>query len=159
MNKPERTVLILIDVQEGFNEPTWGVRNNPFFEKNTSRLLDFWREQNKPVIHVQHLSIKEDSPLRPDQPGSRLMRFAQRERLMHEQALWHKQYPAMPPQAWPSITYETSIGLHLDGEDIELVQLPHGHTDGDTVVYFKKNKVVSMGDLYFDKQLIKISPE
>jgi cyclase len=74
---------------------------------------------------------------------------AVRERLMREQTLWHEQHPALPKQAWPVITYDTALTLHFDGEDVRLVHLPKGHTDGDTVVFFPKAKVVSMGDLYF----------
>lgn len=31
-----------------------------------------WRQVNAPVIHVQHLSDRPDSPLRPGQPGAEL---------------------------------------------------------------------------------------
>jgi len=74
---------------------------------------------------------------------------AVRNRLMTEQTLWKEQYPAAPKQAWPVITYEHSLTLHYNGEDIKILHLPRGHTDGDTVVFFPKSKVVSMGDLYF----------
>lgn len=74
---------------------------------------------------------------------------AVRERLMREQTLWNEQHPPEPMQAWPTLTFERSIELHLNGECVRLVHFPAGHTDGDTVAFFPRRKAVSMGDLYF----------
>lgn len=66
MNK---TALIIIDVQQGFDNPKWGVRNNPQAEDNISTILTHWRAQQWPVIHIQHCSTEQESPLRPNQSG------------------------------------------------------------------------------------------
>lgn len=63
------TVLLIIDVQMGFDDPRWGIRNNPDAESNIARLLETWRETDRPVIHVQHLSTNPSSPLHRGQPG------------------------------------------------------------------------------------------
>lgn len=63
------TALIVIDVQKGFDDPKWGERNNLNAEANISRLINLWRNEKRPVIHVQHCSIEAGSPLQPDQPG------------------------------------------------------------------------------------------
>ena len=68
--------LILVDIQNGFREPSWGQRNNPHFENNVERLLDYWRKEKRPIFHIQHLSEEKDSPLRPDLSGSEFMDFA-----------------------------------------------------------------------------------
>lgn len=65
-------VLILIDIQKGFDEPYWGNRNNPQAEENTARLLDAWRQTKRPVVHIQHLSLTPGSPLRAGAPGSEI---------------------------------------------------------------------------------------
>ena len=61
--------LFLIDVQQGFDEPVWGTRNNLHAETNIARLLAEWRRLSRPIIHIQHVSVTPNSPLRPHQYG------------------------------------------------------------------------------------------
>jgi glyoxylase-like metal-dependent hydrolase (beta-lactamase superfamily II) len=53
-----------------------------------------------------------------------------------------------PPAALPLITYEGKMTFHMDGEDLELIAIPHAHTDGDTIVRFPKINVIMTGDFY-----------
>ena len=64
--------LLIIDVQQGFDDPIWGRRNNPQAEANIVRLLEEWRKKQWPVIHVQHDSRLLDSPLHPTHTGHTL---------------------------------------------------------------------------------------
>ncbi len=67
------TALLIIDVQEGLDHPTyWGKRNNPDAEKNMEALLQAWRAAQRPVIHIQHHSTSPKSPLRPGQSGNNI---------------------------------------------------------------------------------------
>jgi nicotinamidase-related amidase len=62
-------VLILIDVQQGFSDPSWGKRNNPDAEDNIGRLIESWTTTGRPIVRVRHASTNEDSPLRPEAAG------------------------------------------------------------------------------------------
>lgn len=50
----------------------------------------------------------------------------------------------------PTLTFAEGMSVHFNGEEIRLLHLPHGHTDGDTVVFFTSSNVVHMGDLFFN---------
>jgi nicotinamidase-related amidase len=63
------TALLVIDVQQGLDDPRLGARNNPDAEQRIADLLAAWRASGRPIIHVQHLSLEPQSPLREDRPG------------------------------------------------------------------------------------------
>ncbi|MBO9471636.1 cysteine hydrolase [Endozoicomonas sp. G2_2] len=65
----DHTALILIDVQNAFDDAIWGTRNNSSTEQNMANLLQLWRSRNLPIIHIRHRSANPDSPLNPDSPG------------------------------------------------------------------------------------------
>jgi nicotinamidase-related amidase len=71
----DKTALIIIDVQDGLDDPRLGKRNNPDAESNIARLLADWRRRGRPIYHVQHMSTKPNSPLRPNQPGNAIKRI------------------------------------------------------------------------------------
>ncbi|MEM7208495.1 MAG: cysteine hydrolase family protein [Pseudomonadota bacterium] len=71
MNEPiYKTALLVIDVQEGLDNPALGKRNNPDAESNIARLISHWRKHDAPVVHVKHNSTEENSALRPELPGN-----------------------------------------------------------------------------------------
>ena len=55
------------------------------------------------------------------------------------------------PEALPVITYHHGLKLHLNGDVVKVMHRKHGHTDGDSIVFWKKANVLHMGDLYFNK--------
>lgn len=65
-----KVALVSIDFQKGFEDPIWGARNNPDAEEKMALLLSEWRKQGFPVIHIQHCSVEENSPLRPGFSGN-----------------------------------------------------------------------------------------
>ncbi len=57
---------------------------------------------------------------------------------------------AIPPSAWPVITFNDRMTLHLNGQTIRLIHSPNAHTDGDTFVVFEEANVIHAGDLMFN---------
>jgi len=49
----------------------------------------------------------------------------------------------------PIQTIDEAMSLHFNGEQIDLIHFPGGHTDGDLVVFFRGSNVVHMGDMFF----------
>jgi nicotinamidase-related amidase len=62
--------LLIVDLQEGFDDPSWGRRNHPQMEERIAELLDAWRASGHPVFHARHMSRSPTSPLRPGQRGN-----------------------------------------------------------------------------------------
>jgi glyoxylase-like metal-dependent hydrolase (beta-lactamase superfamily II) len=59
------------------------------------------------------------------------------------------QTPAAPPGAWPTDTYFTDEwALFVNGEALQLLHVPAAHTDGDTMVFFRRSDVIAAGDIY-----------
>ena len=54
----------------------------------------------------------------------------------------------LPSEAHPTITFDKQMSLFFNGEKIDLIHYPHGHTDNDVVVFFTKSNVIHMGDLW-----------
>ena len=69
MPLPAGAALLVVDVQQGLDDPRLGARNNPDAERRVAELLAAWRAAAWPVVHVQHLSRMPFSPLRPELPG------------------------------------------------------------------------------------------
>lgn len=57
--------------------------------------------------------------------------------------------PALASEFWPTDTYFTSsMEIHFNGEQIELLHQPAAHTGGDSIVLFRRSDVIVAGDVY-----------
>jgi nicotinamidase-related amidase len=74
MDRPDLTryALVVVDAQKGFDDPSWGRRNNPACDENIAALVERWHAGGRPVVHVRHDSTHPGSPLHPDSPGNAL---------------------------------------------------------------------------------------
>jgi len=49
----------------------------------------------------------------------------------------------------PAITFTDRLTVNFNGEEIQVIHYTNGHTDGDSVIYFTKSKVLHLGDMFF----------
>lgn len=49
----------------------------------------------------------------------------------------------------PVVTFKQQLSIHFNGEEIKMIHMPNGHTDGDSIVFFSLSNVVHMGDHFF----------
>lgn len=75
-----------------------------------------------------------------------------RRRLSTRQVARGDTTPPRPEAAWPVVTFDRSVTLHLNGGPIRVRHFPEGHTDGDAVVFFEDDGVVHMGDHMFARR-------
>ncbi len=75
-----------------------------------------------------------------------------RKRLSTEQfiALFKSKVPPSPKDALPVVTFSSDVTFHLNGDEIHGFHVPKAHTDGDTIVHFRKSNVIHMGDTFFN---------
>jgi len=58
------------------------------------------------------------------------------------------QVPPAPGAALPVVTFTDGVTLHLNGDDIHVEHVSNGHTDGDSIVHWKKANVLHTGDTF-----------
>ncbi len=71
--------------------------------------------------------------------------------LSHENVLTRLSAPAAkrPTASWPTDTYfPEEKDIYFNGEAVMLYHEPNAHTDGDSIVFFRKSDVVSAGDTF-----------
>jgi len=68
--------------------------------------------------------------------------------------------PAAPAAAWPTDTYITDVKeLFFNGEAIQIFHQPNAHTDGDSIVFFRRSDVVVTGDIFVTTSYPIIDPD
>lgn len=75
----ENAALIVVDVQDGFDDPSLkGIRNNPKADQNIEAIIKLWETKAQPIVVVQHDSVESGSVLNPSNPGNSLKSFVQK---------------------------------------------------------------------------------
>jgi glyoxylase-like metal-dependent hydrolase (beta-lactamase superfamily II) len=57
----------------------------------------------------------------------------------------------LPEKGLPIITFSDNMTIFQNGDEIRIIHVDNGHTDGDSIVYFTKNNVIHVGDDFADK--------
>jgi len=70
-----------------------------------------------------------------------------RDRLAAGGAVAGNNSPPAPKAALPVVTYDHRVTFHMNGDTIDVVHTGGGHTDGDSVVYWRKANVLHTGDM------------
>ena len=53
--------------------------------------------------------------------------------------------------AAPVVTFDSEVRVHVGDETIGVWHTPPAHTDGDSVIFFEKARVLHMGDVFFNR--------
>jgi len=57
--------------------------------------------------------------------------------------------PPSPDGGWPTSTFlSDQKKLYFNGEGIDILHLAAAHTDGDSIVFFRRSDVISTGDIF-----------
>jgi glyoxylase-like metal-dependent hydrolase (beta-lactamase superfamily II) len=54
----------------------------------------------------------------------------------------------LPAIALPVLTYSEDVTIHLNGEEVHVIPMPPGHTDGDSIIHFVDSDVIHTGDMF-----------
>jgi glyoxylase-like metal-dependent hydrolase (beta-lactamase superfamily II) len=58
--------------------------------------------------------------------------------------------PPSPEGALPVVTFSETVTFHLNGDEIHVIYVGPAHTDGDSVIHFRRANVLHMGDVLFN---------
>jgi len=65
-------------------------------------------------------------------------------------AAFGQKVPAAPKAALPVVTFNDTVTLHLNDQEIAAFHVAPAHTDGDAVIHFNKADVIHTGDIFFN---------
>ena len=49
---------------------------------------------------------------------------------------------------WPTLTFDAAKDLHFNGEAIQMIHIPHAHSDGDALVFLRNSNVIVTGEIF-----------
>jgi glyoxylase-like metal-dependent hydrolase (beta-lactamase superfamily II) len=67
----------------------------------------------------------------------------------HVSQFFKRTTPASPKGALPVMTFAADVSFHVNGDELHVFHVDPAHTDGDSIIHWKKANVFHMGDLFF----------
>lgn len=115
----------------------------PLAPKIEKAVFDLTNE-NKKVSYVVNTHFHGDHT------GSNVYFSKSASVIAHENV--RKRLSVKSKEGLPVITYQGGVKLHLNDQTVDVKHLASGHTDGDSVIYFKQANVWHLGDLFFESR-------
>lgn len=97
------------------------------------------------TLEAQIAKLQKDDPNSKELPTLTQQLEATRKSVETARAIKVSEIPA------PNLTFNREIRMYLGGKEVQVFHVKRGHTDGDSVIYFAKDRVLHMGDLFFHK--------
>ena len=69
----------------------------------------------------------------------------------HFSEFFNRTVPPLSEKGLPIITFSDNMTISQNGDEIKVIHVDNGHTDGDSIVYFTKDNVIHVGDDFTDK--------
>ncbi len=98
-------------------------------------------------LEAKIAQLEKDNPQSSDLDGLRFQLESWKKNVETARAVKVAEIPA------PNLTFNHQINLYLGGKEIQVFHVKRGHTDGDSIIYFPEQKIVHMGDLFFNKMI------
>ena len=98
----------------------------------------------------QKVSYVVNTHYHGDHTGSNVYFSKSASVIAHENV--RKRLSVKSKEGLPVITYQGGVKLHLNDQTVDVKHLASGHTDGDSVIYFKQANVWHLGDLFFESR-------
>jgi len=100
--------------------------------------------------HLDHVGGNENlAKPSPDFLAPPQVQIVAHENVLKRMSAPTGQQAAFPVAAWPTDTYFTERKeIFFNNEPVILLHQPAAHTDGDSIVFFRRSDVVSTGDIF-----------
>ena len=63
---------------------------------------------------------------------------------------FNRSVPASPEAALPIVTFTDAMTFHWNGDEVHVFHVEPAHTDGDSIIHFRKANVLHTGDTFFN---------